>query len=81
MINKNKIKLHFTLKSDNPNEPIYFVKVIVKRAASENHSVPYGHFISVGEKFSKWFYLKLVQLRNTSKKIPTFAHRNTIFSR
>ena len=45
MINKNKIKLHFTLKSDNPNEPIYFVKVIVKRAASENHSVPYGHFI------------------------------------
>ena len=50
------------------NEPLYFVKVTEKRSASENHSDPYDHFISAGEKVSKRFYLKLVQSRNTSKK-------------
>ena len=40
-----------SLFSSSPNEPLYFVKVTEKGAASENHSDPYGQFISVGEKF------------------------------
>ena len=113
MINKNKIKLHFTLNSNlpcgddfndddddevdrteqifnfvdvwlfvflqsgSPNEPIYFVKIIEKRAASENHSDQYGHFISAGEKFLKEFYLNLVRPENTSKTETSFVNRNS----
>ena len=40
-----------SLFSSSPNEPLYFVKVAEKGAACENHSDPYGQFISACEKF------------------------------
>ena len=50
-------------------EPLYFVKVTEKGAATENHSDPYGYFLFAGEKILKWFfYLKLARSRNASKK-------------
>ena len=39
----------------SPNEPLYFVKITEKEAPSDNHSDPYNHFISAGEKFLKGF--------------------------
>ena len=45
------------------------VKVTEKVAASENHSDPYGYFLSAGEQFLKWFFhLKLARSRNAGKK-------------
>ena len=41
--------------SGSPNEPLYFLKVTERGATSENHSDPYGHFISAGENFLKGF--------------------------
>ena len=38
------------------------------RAASENHSDLYGHFISAGKKFLS-VYFKLVQSGNAGKKL------------
>ena len=51
-----------------------------ERTASENHSDPYGHFISAGEKFFKGFYLKLVHSRNASKKKYQLLPTEIIFS-
>ena len=49
-----------SLLSGSPNEQLYFVKGTERGTAGENHSDLYDHFISVGEKFLKGFYLKLV---------------------
>ena len=51
-----------------------------ERTASENHSDPYGHFISAGENFFKGFYLKLVHSRNASKKKYQILPTEIIFS-
>ena len=68
MFNFVDVPSFVSLISGSPNEPLYFVKVTKKRAASENHSDPYGHFISAGENFLKGFYLKLGRSRNASRK-------------
>ena len=57
------------LFSGRPNEPLYFVNV-TDWTANENHSDPYGHFISAGEKFLKGFYLKLIRSRNANQLLP-----------
>ena len=61
-------RLFFSLLSGSPNEPLFFVKVTEKRAASENHSDLYGHFISAGKKFLS-VYFKLVQSGSAGKKL------------
>ena len=69
-----------SLFSGSPNEPLYFVKVTVKGTASENHSDLYSHFISTGGNFLKGFYLKLVRLRNASKKKYQLLPNEVVFS-
>ena len=49
------------------NEPLYFVKLTVKRNAAESHSDPYGHFIPAGKKCLRGFYLKLTRSRTFFK--------------
>ena len=51
-----------------------------KGAASENHSDPYGHLTSAGEKPLKGFYLKLVWSRNASKKKYQLLPTEIVFS-
>ena len=60
--------IYFSLLSGIPNELLYFLKVIGKRATSKKHPDPYDHFRPAGETFLKGFYLKLVWSRNAIKK-------------
>ena len=51
MFNFVDVPSFVSLFSGSPNEHLHFVKVTERGAASENHSDPYGHFISAGENF------------------------------
>ena len=71
-----------SLLSGSSNNLLYFVKVTEKRAASENHPDPYGHFISAGEKFLKGFDLNLDQeiLAKKKKKKKKSLSTEIVFS-
>ena len=47
--------IYFSLLSGIPNELLYFLKVIGKRAYSKKHPDPYDHFRPGGETFLKGF--------------------------
>ena len=79
-INSVDVPSFVSLFSGSPNEPLYFQNVTEKGAASENHSDPYGHFISAGETFLKRFCLSLARSRNASKKEYQLLPTEIVFS-
>ena len=80
MFNFVDVPSFVSLFSGSPNEHLHFVKITERGAASENHSDPYGHFISAGKNFLKELYLKFARSRNASKKKHQLLPTKKVFS-
>ena len=54
--------------SYNSCEPVYIIKINYKRTTKEKIKGRYGHSLAPGQLYLKGNYLKLVRLKNISRK-------------